>query len=67
MGHPPPICVEEGSWVTNLQTEFNYLDSFMFYSVFKISASLAPGGGAGGCGVSRVISLSLDEFRNVQR
>ena len=24
--------------------EFNYLDSFTFYSVFKISASLAPGG-----------------------
>ena len=50
MGHPPTctsnqsICVEEGSWVTNLQSEFNYLDLFTFYSVFKISASSAPGG-----------------------
>ena len=50
--------------------EFNYLDSFTFYSMFKILASLAPGGGAGvwgGGGVCRVISMSLDEFRNVQR
>ena len=50
MGCPLPahqiysICVEEGSWVTNLQSELNYLDSFMFYSIFKISASSAPGG-----------------------
>ena len=58
--------MEEGSWVTNLQSEFNYLDSFTFYSVFKISASSAPGGvGQVGGGVCRVIRVSLDEFRNV--
>ena len=28
---------------------------------------LSSGGGAGGCGVSGVISYSLYEFRNVQR
>ena len=63
--------MEEGSAVTNLLTEFNYLDPFTFYRVFKILASSAPGrgggggGGAGRQGVSRVISVSIDEFRNV--
>ena len=42
----------------------------MFYGVFKIWVSLAPGGqgrwvGGGGGGVSRVISVNLDEFKNV--
>ena len=38
---PPPThqlqstCVEEGSRVPNLQTEFNYLDSFKSYGVFS--------------------------------
>ena len=41
----------------NLQTEFNYLDSFMFYRPFKILASLAPGGREGGWGVSGMISV----------
>ena len=53
--------------MTNLQTEINYLDSFTFYSIFKISASSAPGGGPCGWRVSRVIRVSLDELRNVQR
>ena len=38
---PPPICqmqcicVGEGSRVPNLQTEFNYLDSFKSYGIFS--------------------------------
>ena len=38
---PPPThqlqstCVEEGSRVPNLQTEFNYLDSFKSYDIFS--------------------------------
>ena len=32
-----------GQWVTNLQTEFNYLYLLTFYSVFKILTSSAPG------------------------
>ena len=41
IGHPPPThqlqstCVEEGSRVPNLQTEFNYLDSFKSYGIFS--------------------------------
>ena len=41
MGHPPPThqlqstCVGEGSRVPNLQTEFNYLDSFKSYGIFS--------------------------------
>ena len=41
MGHPPPIhqlqstCVGEGSRVPNLQTEFNYLNSFKSYGIFS--------------------------------
>ena len=40
IGHPPPThqlqstCVGEGSRVPNLQTEFNYLDSFKSYGIF---------------------------------
>ena len=40
IGHPPPthqmqsICVWEGSWVPNLQMEFNYLDLFKSYCIF---------------------------------
>ena len=40
-GHPPPThqlqstCVGEGSRVPNLQTEFNYLDSFKSYGIFS--------------------------------
>ena len=39
--HPPPThqlqctCVGEGSRVPNLQTEFNYLDSFKSYGIFS--------------------------------
>ena len=41
IGHPPPThqmqstCVREGSRVPNLQTEFNYLDSFKSYGIFS--------------------------------
>ena len=41
IGHPPPThqmqstCVQEGSRVPNLQTEFNYLDSFKSYGIFS--------------------------------
>ena len=41
IGHPPPthqmqsICVREDSRVPNLQTEFNYLDSFKSYCIFS--------------------------------
>ena len=41
IGHPPPIhqlqciCVGEGSRVPNLQTEFNYLNSFKSYGIFS--------------------------------
>ena len=41
IGHPPPThqlhstCVGEGSRVPNLQTEFNYLDSFKSYGSFS--------------------------------
>ena len=40
IGHPPPThqlqstCAGEGSRVPNLQTEFNYLDSFKSYGLF---------------------------------
>ena len=48
---PPPahqtlsICVQEGSGITNLQIEINYLNSFTFYTYFMIQA----GQGAGVC------------------
>ena len=41
IGHPQPThqlqstCVGEGSRVPNLQTEFNYLDSFKSYGIFS--------------------------------
>ena len=41
IGHPPSThqlqstCVREGSRVPNLQTEFNYLDSFKSYGIFS--------------------------------
>ena len=41
IGHRPPThqmqstCVWEGSRVPNLQTEFNYLDSFKSYGIFS--------------------------------
>ena len=41
IGHPPPThqlhstCMGEGSRVPNLQTEFNYLDSFKSYGIFS--------------------------------
>ena len=41
IGHPPPThqlqstCVGKGSRVPNLQTEFNYLDSFKSYGIFS--------------------------------
>ena len=45
--------MQKGSGVINLQTEFNYLDSFTFYRVFTIWASSAAGGaGQVGEGVS---------------
>ena len=70
---PPPthqtksICVQEGSRVTNLQTELNYLNLFKSYCNSSDLGFLSSGGRAGGWGVSRVISYSLYEFRNVQR
>ena len=73
IGHPPTytsnlsICVQEGSGVTNLQTELNYLDSFKSYCSSSNLGFLGSGGGAGGWGVSGVISYSLYKFRNVQR
>ena len=73
IGHPPPThqmqstCVQEGSRVPNLQTEFNYLDSFKSYCISSDLGFLGSGGGAGGWGVSAVINYSLYEFRNVQR
>ena len=41
IGNPPPIhqlqstCVGEGSRVSNLQMEFNYLDPFKSYAIFS--------------------------------
>ena len=41
IGHPPPThqlqstCMGEGSRVSNLQMEFNYLDSFKSYGIFS--------------------------------
>ena len=41
IGHPPPthqlqsMCVGKASRVPNLQTEFNYLDSFKNYGIFS--------------------------------
>ena len=41
IGHPPPThqmqstCVQAGSRVLNLQTEFNYLDLFKSYGIFS--------------------------------
>ena len=41
IGHPPPThqihstCVQEGSRIPNLQTEFNYLNSFKSYGIFS--------------------------------
>ena len=41
IGYPPPThqlqstCVGEGSRVPNLQTEFNYLNSFKSYGIFS--------------------------------
>ena len=41
IGHPPPThklqstCVGEASRVPNLQTEFNYLNSFKSYGIFS--------------------------------
>ena len=41
IGHPPPThqmqskCVQEGSRVPNLQTEFNYLNLFKSYCIFS--------------------------------
>ena len=73
IGHPQPthqmqsICVQEGVRVLNLQTEFNYLDSFKSYCNFSDLAFLSSGGEAGGWGVSGVIHYSLYEFRSVQR
>ena len=48
IGHPPPthqtysIFVQEGSGVTNLQTELNYLASFKFYCIFSNCKWLPP-------------------------
>ena len=61
------VCVQDGSGVTNLQAELNYLNSFKNYCNSSDLGFLSSGGGAGGWGVSGVISYSLYEFRNVQR
>ena len=50
IGHPPPthqtypIYVQEGSGVTNLQTELNYLDSFKSYCNSSDFSFLGSGG-----------------------
>ena len=50
IGHPPPthqtlsICMQEGSGVTNLQTELNYLDWFKSYCNFSDLDFLGSGG-----------------------
>ena len=50
IGHPPSkhqmqsLCVWEGSRVPNLQTEFNYLNSFKSYYNFSDLAFLSSGG-----------------------
>ena len=50
IGHPPPTqqmqstCVWEDSWVTNLQTELNYLDLFKSYCNSSDLGFLSSGG-----------------------
>ena len=73
IGHSPPIhqmqsiCMGGGLRVLNLQTEFNYLDSFKSYCNFSDLGFLSSGGvGQVGGGVW-VIYYSLYEFRSVQR
>ena len=58
--------MQEGSGVTNLQTELNYLHSFKSYCNSCDLGFLGSGGWVGRWGVSGVISYSLYEFRNVQ-
>ena len=71
---PPPahhnysICMEEGSGITKLQSDFSYLHVLTLYSDFNIYASLDPvgrAGGLGGGGGIRMKILNLDELRNV--
>ena len=61
IGHPPhthqlhSTCVGEGSRVLNLQTEFNYLDSFKSYGIFSdfvvpVVPTLSPSSPCHSCG-----------------
>ena len=59
--------MQEGSGVTNLQTELNYLNSFKSYCNSSDLGFLGSGGWGRWVGVSGVISYSLYEFGNVQR
>ena len=59
--------MQEGSGVTNLQTEMNYLDSFKSYCNSSDLGFLSSGGWGRWVGMSGVISYSLYEFKNVQR
>ena len=69
IGHPPPkheiqsICVQEGSGVSNLQTELNYLDLFESYCNSFDLGFLGSGGWGRWVGVSGVNNYSLYEFR----
>ena len=59
--------LQEGSGVTNLQTELNYLDSFKSYCNFSDLGLLGSGRWGRWVGVSRVTNYSLYEFRSVHR
>ena len=59
--------MQEGSGVTNLQTELNYLNWFKSYCNSSDLGFLGSrGGGAGGWGILGVISYSVYEFSNIQ-
>ena len=56
--------MQEGSGVTNLQTELNYLDSFKSYSNSSDLGLFSSGGGVGGCpGWSTIVYMSSGMFR----
>ena len=59
--------MQEGSGVTNLQTELNYLDSFKSYCNSSVLCFLSSGGvgpgGWGGPGWSAIVYMSLGMFR----
>ena len=74
MGHPPHLHIKSslyvwggahGSQIFNRNSIIlicSYFIAFLRFQLFWLQ-----GGGAGEWGVSRVIRVSLDELRNVQR